>query len=84
MVVALANFVPCASQEVDRITEAGAHCLTWTDDYSSEEEGEEMQEEDDTCEEMQEEDDVHKETWKADERIPPPHLEDNEHGEVEE
>ena len=42
-----------------------------------------MQEEDDTCEEMQEEDDVHEETWEADERIPPPHLEDNKRGEVE-
>ena len=83
MVVALANFVPHASQEADHIAELGAHCHAWTDDYSSEEEGEEMQEEDDTHEEKQEEDDVHEETWKADEHIPPPHLEDNERGEVE-
>ena len=93
MAVALVNFVPRAGQEADHITELGARRLAWTDDSSSEEEGEEMQEEDDTCEEMQEEDDthdetqeeddVHKETWEADEHIPPPHLEDNEHGRVE-
>ena len=73
MAVALANFVPHISQEVDRIAELGTCHLAWTDDSSSEEEGEEMQEEDDVHEQMQEED----------EHIPPPLLEDNKHGEVE-
>ena len=83
MAVVLANFVPRAGQEADRITELGAHRLAWTDDSSSEEEGEEMQEEDDTCKETQEEDDMHEEMQEADECIAPPHLEDNEYGEVE-
>ena len=83
MAVALANFVPRTRQEADHIAELGAHHLAWTDDSSFKEEGEEMQEEDDTCEETQEEDDTHEEMQEADERIPPPHLEDNEHGEVE-
>ena len=75
MVVVLANYVPRASQEVDHIRELGTHCLlAWTDESSSEDQGEEMQEEDDTHEQMQEGDD---------ECIPPPLLEDNEHEEVE-
>ena len=83
MAIVLVNFVPRASQEADRIAELGARRLTWTDDSSSKEEGKEMQEEDDMREETQEEDDMHKETWEADERIPPPRLEYNKHGEVE-
>ena len=48
MAVALANFVPCAPQDVDRIMELGAcRLLAWTDNSSSEEEGEQMQEEGD-------------------------------------
>ena len=40
MVVALVNFVPHASQEVDRITELGTHCLlAWTDESSLEDQG---------------------------------------------
>ena len=73
MAVVLANFVPHASQEADRIAELGTHCLAWTDDSSLEEEGEEMQEEDD----------VHEQAQEGDEHIPPPLLEDNKHGEVE-
>ena len=73
MAVALANFVPHAGQEADRIAELRTCRLAWTDDSSSEEEGKEMQEEDDVHEQMQEED----------EHIPPPLLEDNERGEVE-
>ena len=73
--VTLANFVPHASQEADRIVELGTHCLlAWTDESSSEDQGKEMQEEDDVHEQTQEGDD---------ERIPPPLLEDNEHEEVE-
>ena len=63
MAVTLANFVPHASQEADRIAELGAHRLAWTDDSSSKEEGDKMQEKDDMHEEMQEEDDVHEEMW---------------------
>ena len=73
MTVALANFVPCASQEMDCIAELRTRCLAWTDDSSSEEEGEEMQEEDD----------MHEQTWEEEEHIPPPLLEDNECREVE-
>ena len=48
MVVALANFVPHAPQEADHITELRTcHLLAWTDASSSEEEGEQMQEEGD-------------------------------------
>ena len=72
MAVTLANFVPHASLEADRIAELGAHHLAWTDDSSSKEEGDKMQEKDDMCEEMQEEDDAHEETWEVDEHIPPP------------
>ena len=82
MVVTLANFVPRAGQEADRITELGTHCLAWTDDCSLEEEGKEMQEEDDMHEQMQEEDDTH-EQMQEDEHKPSPLLEDNECGEVE-
>ena len=54
MAVALVNFVPCAPQEVDHIAELGTcHLLAWTDESSSEEEGEQMQEEE--GEQMQEE-----------------------------
>ena len=46
MVVVLVNFVPHAPQEADCITELRTHCLlAWTDESSSEEEGEQMQEE---------------------------------------
>ena len=46
--VALANYVPCIPQEVDRITELGAHCLMgWPNDSSSEEEDDEQMEEED-------------------------------------
>ena len=52
MAVALVNFVPCAPQEVDHIAELGTCCLlAWTYDSSSEEEGEQMQEEGDEPEE---------------------------------
>ena len=52
MVVVLANFVPCASQEADHITELGTrHLLAWTDYSSLEEEGEQMHEEGDEPEE---------------------------------
>ena len=71
MAVALANFVPRAGQEADRIAELGTCRLAWTDDSSSEQEGEEMQEEVDMHEQVQE----------GDERIPPPLLE-HEHGEL--
>ena len=73
MAVALANFVPHAGQEADRIGELGTCRLAWTDDSSLEEEGKEMQGEDDALKQMQEGDDKH---------IPPPLLED-EHEEVE-
>ena len=82
MALALANFVPHAGQEADCIAELGTRHLAWTDDSSLEEEGEETQEEDDMHKQMQEEDDTHKQ-MQEDERIPPPLLEDNEHGEVE-
>ena len=75
MAVALVNFLPHAGQEVDHITELRTrHLLAWTDESSLEDQGEEMQEEDDTHEQMQEGDDKH---------IPPPLLEDNECEEVE-
>ena len=46
--VALANYVPCVLQEVDRITELGAHRLVgWPDDSSSEAEDDEQTEEED-------------------------------------
>ena len=80
MVVALANFVPRTGQEVDCITELGTHCLAWTDDSSSEEEGKQMQEEDDMHEQTQEEDDMHEQMQEEDEH---PLWEDNKHGEVE-
>ena len=82
MVVALANFVPRTGQEADHIAELGTCRLAWTDDSSSEEEGEKTQEEDDAHEQTQEEDDTHKQ-MQEDECIPPPLLEDNEHGKVE-
>ena len=48
MVVALANFVPRTHQEADHIAELGTHhLLAWTDEFSSEDECEEMQEEND-------------------------------------
>ena len=48
MVVTLANFVPCTTQEADRIMELGTHhLLAWTNESSLEEEGEQMQEEGD-------------------------------------
>ena len=60
MVVTLANFLPCASQEADHITELRTcHLLAWMDESSLEDEGKEMQEEDDAHEQMQEEDDEH-------------------------
>ena len=60
MVVALVNFVPCATQEADRITELGTcHLLAWTDDSSLEDEREQTQEEDNEREQTQEEDDEH-------------------------
>ena len=44
--VALVNYVPHTSQEVDRIAELRAHCLMgWPDDSSSEEEDDEQMEE---------------------------------------
>ena len=73
MAVMLANFVPHAGQEADRIAGLRTCRLAWTDDSSLEEEGEEMQEEDD----------MHKQAQEGDEHIPPPLLEHNEHGEVE-
>ena len=72
MAVTLGNFVPCASQEADRIAQLGTRRLAWTDDSSSEE-----------GEVTQEEDDAHEQAQEGDECIPPPLLEDNEHGEVE-
>ena len=52
MAVVLANFVPHAPQEADHIVELGMHrLLVWTDDSSSEEEGEQTQEEGDEPEE---------------------------------
>ena len=52
MVVALANFVPCAPQEADRIAELGTRCLlAWTNDSLEEEEGEQTEEEGDEPEE---------------------------------
>ena len=66
MVVMLANFVLHAGQEVDCIAELGTRRLVWTDNSSSEEEGDEMQEEDDTHEQMQEEEDVHEEMQEED------------------
>ena len=64
MAVALVNFVPHACQEADRIAELGTcHLLAWTDESSSKDEGEEMQEEDDMHKQTQEGDDEH---------IPPP------------
>ena len=52
MAVTLANFVPCAPQEADRIAELWTHCLlAWTDDSSEEEEGKQMQDEGDKPEE---------------------------------
>ena len=46
--VALANYMPCVPQEVDRIVELGAHHLMgWPDDSSSEEEDDEQMEEED-------------------------------------
>ena len=46
MVVTLANFVPCIPQEVDHITELGAHhLLGWSGDSPSEEDDEQMLEE---------------------------------------
>ena len=75
MAVTLANFVPHTPQEADRIAELRTHrLLAWTDESSSEDEHEGMQEEDDERKQMQEGDD---------ERIPPPLLEDNEHEEME-
>ena len=48
MAVVLANFVPCIPQEVDHITELGAHrLLGWADDSPSEEDDEQTQEEED-------------------------------------
>ena len=74
MAVTSANFVPYASQRADRIAELGTrHLLAWTDKSSSEDQGEEMQEEDDVHKQMQEGDDK---------GIPPPLLEDNECEEV--
>ena len=47
MAVVLANFVPCAPQEADHITELRTCCLlSWTDNSSTEEEDEQTQEED--------------------------------------
>ena len=60
MAVTLENFVPCISQEADRVAELGARCLLgWADDSPSEEDDEQTQEEKDEpegdgCEEAEE------------------------------
>ena len=83
MVVALANFVPCAPQEADCIAELGTcHLLAWTDESFSEDEHEGTQE-DDECEQMQEEDEECEQTQEGDDEHIPPALLEDEHEEME-
>ena len=76
MAVMLANFVPRVPQEVDCVTELGAHCLLgWADDSPSEGDDEQTQKEED-----EPEGDEHEEAKEREEEDPPNLEEQGEMG----